>query len=77
MAVFNYICETTSFPQSVQILEESTNDMGIPKVIFKAKLQSADEKNQNRRIYSMAVCESITKQLQEKAQDRSLLMEVD
>lgn len=70
--------EVVSNPQRVQILSESRSESnGEPKVIFKAKLQTANEKNQNGRVYSMAVCESITSQLKDKALSRSLLMEVD
>jgi len=58
-------------------LEEGIGNDGSPKVVFKAILQTADEKNQNGRIYSRAVCESIVNQLSGKAKERSLLMEVD
>lgn len=67
-----------SAPQRVEVLSESTSEgSGEPKVIFRAKLQTANEKNQNGRVYSQRVCESITNQLKEKALNRSLLMEVD
>ena len=73
---YNYIFEPVSEPQKVQIISEGVSEgTGEPKVIFKAKLQSAGEKNQNGRVYSQQICESITKQLQTKAQNRSLLME--
>lgn len=75
---YSYIFEQVSSPQKVEILHEEVSPRsGEPKVIFKAKLQTAGEKNQNGRIYSTQVCESITKQLKEKALGRSLLMEID
>lgn len=75
---YNYLFDVVSTPQKVEVLSEGrSEDNGQPKVIFKAKLQTADEKNQNGRVYSMPVCESITKQLRDKALNRSLLMEVD
>lgn len=74
---YNYIFDVSA-PQKVQILSEGVSEAtGEPKVVFKAVLQTADEKNQNGRIYSQKICESITRQLREKALNRSLLMEVD
>jgi len=74
---YNYIFDVSA-PQKVEILSEGvTEKTGEPKVVFKAVLQTADEKNQNGRIYSRKICESITNQLREKALNRSLLMEVD
>lgn len=75
---YNYLFDTVSAPQKVEILSEGVSEgSGEPKVIFKARLQTAGEKNQNGRVYSQRICESITNQLKEKAINRSLLMEVD
>lgn len=73
---YNYIFEPIS-SKKIEVLSETTNSDGSLKVIFKARLQTADERNQNRRIYSREVCESIVNQLKDKAKSRSLLMEVD
>lgn len=73
---YNYINDVVSPSQKVEILSEGTSpESGEPKVIFRAKLQTANEKNQNGRVYSQQVCESIVKQLKDKALNRSLLME--
>ena len=73
-----YIVDVVSAPQKLEILSEGVSEnSGQPKVIFRAKLQTAQEKNQNGRIYSYKVCESIVNQLKDKAKNRSLLMEVD
>ena len=79
MAKYNYLFETTSILKNSQlkILNESTGENGEPKVVFKCRLQTADERNQNRRVYSTDICKSIVEQLKEKAISRSLLMEVD
>lgn len=74
---YNYILDVVSSPQIEILSEGRAEGTDQPKVVFKAKLQTAGEKNQNGRVYSQQVCESITKQLKEKALNRSLLMEVD
>lgn len=77
---YNYLFDIVSSTSNnnLEIISESrSEETGEPKVVFKAKLQTADEKNQNGRIYSMGVCQSITNQLKDKALNRSLLMEVD
>ena len=75
---YNYLFDVVSPEQKIEILSEGVAEgTNQPKVIFKAKLQTAGEKNQNGRVYSRKVCESITKQLRDKAVNRSLLMEVD
>ena len=75
---YNYINDVVSPSQKVEIISEGVSpESGEPKVIFRAKLQTANEKNQNGRVYSQAVCESIVKQLKDKALNRSLLMERD
>ena len=75
---YNYLFDVVSPTQRLEIISEGVSEgTNQPKVIFRAKLQTANEKNQNGRVYSRKVCESITKQLQDKAKNRSLLMEVD
>ena len=62
-----YIVDVVSAPQKLEILSEGVSEnSGQPKVIFRAKLQTAQEKNQNGRIYSYKVCESIVNQLKDK-----------
>lgn len=73
---YTFFCDPVS-NKPVEVLSEATNSDGSLKIVFKARLQTADERNQNRRIYSREVCESIVNQLSPKAKDRSLLMEVD
>lgn len=78
MSKFNYIVEPLNSKNSnLKVLSENTSPDGSLKIIFKACLQTADERNQNHRIYSHRVCESICEQLSPKAKSRSLLMEVD
>lgn len=77
MSKYNYIFDITTNCSDIQVINESVDSAGNPKVIFKCKLQTADEVNQNRRIYSRRICESIVAQLKQKAVSRSLLMEVD
>ena len=75
---YNYLFDVVSPTQRIEIISEGVSEgTNQPKVIFRAKLQTANEKNQNGRVYSRKVCESITKQLKDKAINRSLLMEVD
>ena len=66
---------TVSF-SDLKILEETTVN-NKPKLAFEASLQYADEKNNNRRIYSSAICENIVSVLSPKSNNRSLLMEID
>lgn len=73
---YKFLCDPVS-SKPVEVLSEATNSDGSLKIVFKARLQTAGERNQNRRIYSREVCESIVNQLSSKAKDRSLLMEVD
>jgi len=60
----------------IEFLQES-NDGGIEKAIFKTKLQTADEINGNRRIYSTPICRQIIEGLSAKAKGRSLFQEID
>ena len=76
---FGFIFEqTVVVPNSkLEILEESLTDDKRPRVLFRSLLQESGVKNQNNRIYSQPVCESIVAQLAPKAKARNLLMEVD
>ena len=65
-------------PADISIIEESYNkESKVNKVVFKTKLQTADEINQNHRIYSKEVCNNIVEGLKPKAQGRSLFQEID
>ena len=76
---YNFLIEQTSVvsSDSIQILAEEKLPNGSSKLVFKNRLQEADVRNNNRRVYPMTVCESIVSQLGPKANARSLLMEVD
>lgn len=74
---FYFIYETANFNTDYKIVKESASDSGEPKVIVKATLQEAEEKNKNQRWYSKDICRYIANQLNTKAKSRSLLMEVD
>jgi len=76
---FYFIFENTSNISSSQmkILEEATDENGNTKIAFETKLQTAEERNQNGRIYSKRVCENITTQLSNRAKKGSLMMEID
>lgn len=77
LAYSSLIYETFGPVTPFNVISEGTDINGRPKVVFKAKLQTANERNGNGRIYSTAVCRSIVDQLSKKANQRSLLMEVD
>lgn len=76
---YSFIFEQTSIvsPSDIKILEEAKLPSGEPRVAFQARLQESEVKNNNRRIYTNAICESITNQLAPKANARGLLMEID
>jgi len=61
----------------IQIMETTTTPSGVPKVIFKARLQTANEHNANKRIYPMDICREIVETMKPKARGRSLFQEVD
>jgi hypothetical protein len=65
--------------RNITILEnESSGEPGSSrKCVFKAVLQTLEEKNQNNRIYSMEIGREIVAALKPKAKARSLYMEVD
>jgi len=75
---YYYLYETTSKVSSgnLQILNE-TSVGGKPKISFNTVLQESGVKNQNKRIYSQAICEGIVNKLQPKVLNRSLLSEID
>jgi hypothetical protein len=61
------------------ILEQNEDwkGSGIPKVIFKAKLQEAELRNSNGRWYSQPICNEIVETLAPKAKARCLFQEID
>jgi len=61
----------------IEILENSTNGAGVPKLVAKVRLQSLEETNQNKRYYSRAIGDEIVEALRPKAKDRSLFQEID
>jgi hypothetical protein len=75
---YYYLYENTQKVSSknLEILSESTVG-GKPKFAFNTILQESGIKNQNKRVYSQAICESIVEKLQPKVTNRSLLMEID
>jgi hypothetical protein len=75
---FGFLFEqTVVVPNSkLEILEESVTDDNRARVHFRSLLQESGVKNQNHRVYSSTVCESIVAQLSPKAKSRNLLMEV-
>jgi len=75
---FYYLYEQTNVISSnkFEVLSESVVN-GRPKISFRTVLQEADVKNQNKRVYNQAICESIVNKLQPKVQSSSLLMEID
>lgn len=76
---YSFLVEQTTIcaPHEIKILEESKTESGHSRLTFQARLQEANTLNNNKRIYNTAVCESIVGQLGPKAQNRSMLMEVD
>jgi len=61
----------------IEILENSTNDAGVKKLVAKVRLQTLEETNQNKRYYSRAIGDEIVESLRPKALDRSLFQEID
>lgn len=65
-------------PADLTIIKESYNkETKVNKVIFKTKLQTAEEVNANRRYYSKSICNQIVEDLKGKATSRSLFQEID
>ena len=62
---------------NIQILEEGYEANGSPKLIFKAILQTANEKNFNNRVYPPEVLSQVVEKLAPKAQARNLYSELD
>lgn len=78
--IFSLLLESTSIvnPEDITILEsESKNKDGSERIIFKTKLQSANEINANKRYYSREICNNIVESLRPIAKSRSLLQEID
>lgn len=61
----------------IEIMETTTTPSGVPKVIFKARLQTANEHNANKRYYPTDICDEIVETMKPKAKGRSLFQEVD
>jgi len=77
---YYFICEVTErvSPSNLTVLhEEKIPDTPNSKVVFKALLQTFNEKNGNGRWYSTEVGKEIVKQLKPRAESRGLLSEVD
>ncbi len=76
---FYFIFEASSevTPSKINLIDESVDSNGSAKIVFETRLQTAEEKNNNKRYYSKKICESIVKQLQSKAKQGSLMMEID
>lgn len=79
MKKYYYLYEQTKTVSShnIEILNETKTLSGKPKIAFNTILQEANVKNQNKRIYSQSICESIVSKLMPKVQNKSLLMEID
>ena len=83
-AIANIILESTSVipATSLQIIEEqeitsAPDGQPVNKVIFKSKLQTAEEDNQNGRFYKLPILQEVVRLLKPKAINRSLFQEVD
>jgi len=76
---YQFVFEETNIVSynDLNILEESTTVNKRPKIVFEATLQTANERNNNKRYYSTSICESIVNKLEPKSTSRSLLMEID
>lgn len=69
---------STATPADISIIKESYDkETKTNKVIFKSKLQTAEEVNANKRYYSKAVCTNIVEGLKQQATSRSLFQEID
>lgn len=80
MSDHSLIFEISSYakPADITIMEESYNrEAKVNKIVFKTKLQTANEVNQNNRLYSKEVCGTIVENLRPKADSRSLFQEID
>jgi len=85
--IANIIVESTTTvdPDEIVILEQnevesstgSSSSQPINKVVFKTRLQTAEEVNQNSRYYKRDILQEIVSLLQPKAESRSLFQEVD
>lgn len=78
MSKYYYLYEQTKTTSNnnLEILNEAVVN-NRPKISFRSVLQEAEMKNQNKRLYPEAICESIVEKLTPKIQNRSLLMEAD
>lgn len=77
MCILLDVCQRVG-NSDIEIIETTTNTpSGVPKAIFKAKLQTLEEKNQNGRFYTKAIGREIVETLRPKAKGRSLFQEID
>jgi len=67
----------TPAASKVQIIEEGYDASGAPKMVFKAVLQTANDRNQNGRVYPPEVLQQVVEALAPKAQARNLFSELD
>ncbi len=77
---FSILFESTNIVSAdeITILEsESRNKDGNERIVFKTKLQTANEVNGNKRYYSKNICNTIIESLRPIAKSRSLFQEVD
>lgn len=83
--ITNIIVDSTCIvdPDDITILEQQdvssngSSSQPISKVIFKTKLQTAEEKNQNSRYYTRDILQEIVDLLKPKAKARALFQEID
>jgi hypothetical protein len=75
----NIIIDSPGVSSYDGVITEQSSDDSPPsrKVVFKAILQTLEERNQNNRIYSKEIGREIVSSLKPKAKSRSLYMEVD
>lgn len=77
MCILLDVCQPVGY-SDIEIIEATTKtSSGVPKVVFKARLQTLEEKNQNGRYYSQAIGREIVETLKPKAKGRSLFQEID
>lgn len=77
MCVVLDVCQSVG-NSDIEIIEANTKTpSGVPKVVFKAKLQTLEERNKNGRYYSRDIGREIVETLKPKAKGRSLFQEID
>ncbi len=77
MCVVLDVCQIVG-NSDIEIIEATTKTpSGVPKAVFKAKLQTLEERNKNGRYYSRDIGREIVETLRPKAKGRSLFQEID